>query len=80
MTIVVCLGCKKTTKVQPTNLVSGRNWDDSTNVQHISVLTQHNDNGRAGLNDRETALNVDNVNTSHFGKLRSESTRLNSSH
>ncbi len=69
MTIVVCLGCKKTTKVQPTNLVSGRNWDDSTNVQHISVLTQHNDNGRAGLNDRETALNVDNVNTSHFGKL-----------
>ena len=39
------------------------------NNQHISVLTQHNDNSRAGLNSKETALNTTNVNSAHFGKL-----------
>lgn len=39
------------------------------NTQHASVLTQHNDNTRAGLNNRETALTTSNVNTSQFGRL-----------
>ncbi|MFI5185177.1 MAG: hypothetical protein ACHQF0_00470 [Chitinophagales bacterium] len=39
------------------------------NTQHISVLTQHNDNTRAGLNDQETSLTTTNVNSTHFGKL-----------
>ena len=38
------------------------------NSQHISVLTQHNDNTRAGLNNHETSLTTANVNTSQFGK------------
>ncbi|MFI5152509.1 MAG: hypothetical protein ACHQET_04200 [Chitinophagales bacterium] len=37
--------------------------------QHISVLTQHNDNTRAGLNNQETSLNTSNVNSAKFGKL-----------
>jgi len=35
----------------------------------ISVLTQHNDNTRAGWNSRETVLNTSNVNVSQFGAL-----------
>lgn len=41
------------------------------NMQHISVLTQHNDNTRAGLNNNETSLTTANVTTAHFGKLYS---------
>jgi hypothetical protein len=41
------------------------------NTQHISVLTQHNDNTRAGLNNQETKLTTSNVNTQQFGKLYS---------
>ncbi len=36
---------------------------------YVSVLTQHNDNTRAGLNDKETILTTNNVNTQKFGKL-----------
>ena len=43
------------------------------NNQHISVLTQHNDNSRAGLNSHETALTTTSVNGAHFGKLFSVS-------
>lgn len=39
------------------------------NPQSVSVLTQHNDNTRAGLNDNETLLNTSNVNVQRFGKL-----------
>ena len=39
------------------------------NTQHISVVTQHNDNTRAGLNNNENALTTANVNTQKFGKL-----------
>ena len=39
------------------------------NTQHISVVTQHNDNTRAGLNNLELVLTTSNVNTSTFGKL-----------
>src|SRR6201984_3025533 len=35
----------------------------------VSILTQHNDNGRSGQNLDETTLNTSNVNQSSFGKL-----------
>jgi hypothetical protein len=39
------------------------------NAQSASVLTQHNDNTRSGLNDSETALTTTNVNLQHFGAV-----------
>jgi len=35
----------------------------------VSVVTQHNDNARTGLNTAETILNTSNVNATQFGKL-----------
>lgn len=35
----------------------------------VSVLTQHNDNNRDGLNSSEAILNTSNVNVSQFGML-----------
>ena len=35
----------------------------------VSVLTNHNDNGRTGQNLQESTLNTSNVNVSNFGKL-----------
>lgn len=35
--------------------------------QHISVVTQHNDNSRTGLNSQEIALTSSNVNSRQFG-------------
>lgn len=37
------------------------------NSQSVSVLTQHNDNSRAGWSANETALTTGNVNVQHFG-------------
>jgi hypothetical protein len=39
------------------------------NPQSVSVLTQHNDNTRAGWNDHETALTTSTVNGRQFGKV-----------
>src|SRR5579863_3617659 len=62
--IIFCTGChKKGTGNQVNNGVT------TPNTQHVSVLTQHNDNTRAGLNRLETALTTANVNTRQFGKL-----------
>ena len=58
--IIVCNGCtKKGTTASP----------PKHSNQYISVLTQHNDNTRAGLNNRESTLTITNVNSSQFGKL-----------
>src|SRR6185503_15240282 len=64
---IVFFGCKKKEKVQP--LTGDTTFVAKPNLQHISVLTQHNDNNRAGLNDKETVLTTSNVNTAKFGKL-----------
>jgi hypothetical protein len=62
ITIIIFCSCKKTG-----NTSSG--GSGGPNTQHISVLTQHNDNTRAGLNNLETKLTTANVNSQKFGKL-----------
>jgi len=64
---VVFLGCKKKEKVIPPT--GDTTFVAKPNFQHISVLTQHNDNTRAGLNSKETVLTTANVNSAKFGKL-----------
>ena len=48
---------------------NSNNSISTPNTQHISVVTQHNDNTRAGLNNQELKLTTTNVNASQFGKL-----------
>ena len=60
--VVLLVACKGVTD-------SGGNPPSTTNPQTTSVLTQHNDNTRAGWNANETALTTSNVNVQHFGKL-----------
>ena len=59
-----CISCKKKEASKPNVTIP-----DVPNDQHISVLTQHNNNTRAGLNDQEKKLTTSNVNSSTFGKL-----------
>jgi hypothetical protein len=63
--LLVCIlsGCKKT----ETNKNNPPPFQPNT--QHISVVTQHNDNTRAGLNNQELKLTTSNVNPTQFGKL-----------
>lgn len=46
----------------------GNHTKPDPNPQSMSVLTQHNDNTRAGLNDNEAALTTSNVNVQKFGR------------
>jgi hypothetical protein len=46
-----------------------RETNSISNAYLVSVLTQHNDNTRAGLNNQETILTATNVNPRQFGKL-----------
>jgi len=41
----------------------------AVHARYASVITQHNDNGRTGLNSLEPYLNATNVNVNQFGKL-----------
>jgi outer membrane protein assembly factor BamB len=59
--IIIFYGCKKT------ETTSG--GGGTPNPQHISVVTQHNDNTRAGLNSNEIKLTTANVNPQQFGQL-----------
>lgn len=62
--VLFSISCKKKEPSKSANTIP-----DVTNDQHISVLTQHNNNTRAGLNNQETKLTTTNVNTKTFGKL-----------
>ena len=68
--LIFCFGCKKKEKVTPPLVVTkiDTNFGQANN-EHISMLTQHNDNTRAGLNSQETVLTTSNVTSSKFGKL-----------
>ena len=48
-------------------------WLASAAAAQVSVLTQHNDNGRSGQNTAEAFLTTSNVTVSQFGKLFSQS-------
>ena len=56
--LLFCFSCRRQPVLQspPTN-------------DYISVLTQHNDNYRSGLNNHEKILTTSNVNGKQFGKL-----------
>jgi len=56
--LIFCLSCKEE-KV----------FEAPVNNHNISVLMQHNDNYRSGLNNHEIKLTTSNVNSKQFGKL-----------
>ncbi|WP_295794533.1 PQQ-binding-like beta-propeller repeat protein [Mucilaginibacter sp.] len=63
--VLFCLSCgKRQAPKQSTNTNT-----DVPNDQHTSVLTQHNNNTRAGWNNHETKLSTANVNSQQFGRL-----------
>ena len=71
---IVCFSCSKKSNhpggdvgISPVNPIDTNTG--KPNNEHISVLTQHNDNTRAGLNNKETVLTTSNVNAAQFGKL-----------
>lgn len=67
-------GCKKpepftSTPISSIPVDSTSNVIVAPNLQHFSVTTQHNDNGRTGHNANELVLNTSNVNGAQFRKL-----------
>ncbi len=64
--VILIISCKKKEVTIP---AGGGSGSSVPNWQHVSVLTQHNDNTRAGLNSHEAALNTSNVNGIQFGRL-----------
>jgi len=56
--LIFCISCRQERVYAPV-----------INNGQISVLTQHNDNYRSGLNSNEKLLNTSNVNSTQFGKL-----------
>ncbi|MDB5022391.1 MAG: hypothetical protein JWP78_146 [Mucilaginibacter sp.] len=68
LTIFCCFSCKKKETSKPNTAINVP-IADVPNDQHISVLTQHNNNTRAGLNNQEKKLTTSNVNSTSFGKL-----------
>ncbi len=62
--IVSFAACKKKDNNHPASVIPY-----TANDQHISVLTQHNNLTRAGLNNQEKKLTTSNVNATQFGKL-----------
>jgi hypothetical protein len=70
--IAALMGCSKKESNQNNQQVTNTKPTDTIgqlNNEKINVLTQHNDNTRAGFNSHETVLSTTNVNTSQFGKL-----------
>ena len=67
--LVVSAGCKKPATTKSNVVTTTTTTNTYVNNQHISVLTQHNDNTRAGLNTKETVLTTANVNSKQFGLL-----------
>lgn len=58
--VVIGLSCQRKDKMSNSN---------TNNSEETSVLTQHNDNTRSGLNNHETVLTTSNVNANQFSKL-----------
>lgn len=64
------LGCKKKENVTPPPPADSTATNyGKANSEHYSVLTQHNDNTRAGWDNKEGVLTVTNVNSQSFGLL-----------
>jgi hypothetical protein len=65
--LTLILSCRKEINSSKNNM---NNNSDSTALHwSVSVLTQHNDNTRAGFNNHEKRLTTSNVNKNQFGKL-----------
>lgn len=75
--LVICFflnACKKTQilsdiSISKISVDTSSNIISNINSQHISITTQHNDNGRTGQNNNELVLNINNVNQTNFRKL-----------
>jgi hypothetical protein len=66
---IICFGCSKKQTPPPVVVTPPDTTTGKANNEHINVLTQHNDNTRAGFNSHETVLTTSNVNAQQFGKL-----------
>jgi hypothetical protein len=67
--LIIVIGLVSCKKKESGSTTPGPTKIPVPNDQHISVLTQHNDNTRAGLNSQEKKLTTANVNSKTFGKL-----------